>query len=60
MHWDVTLVDTTIEGLVAAGARCCEPKGDGLRWTVMADPEGNEFCAFDESSLGLGLRTKGD
>jgi hypothetical protein len=50
VHWDVTLVDTTIEGLVAAGATVLEPKGDGLRWTVMADPEGNEFCAFDQSS----------
>ena len=23
------------------------PPGDDRRWTVMADPEGNEFCVFD-------------
>ena len=35
--------------LVAHGARTLRPKGDdGLRWTVMADPAGNEFCAFDD------------
>jgi len=49
VHWDVTLVDTTIEGLVAAGAKVLAAKGDGLRWTVMADPEGNEFCVFDDA-----------
>jgi hypothetical protein len=43
MHWDVTLGDTTVSGLVALGATVLEElKG----WTVMADPEGNEFCAF--------------
>jgi hypothetical protein len=46
VHWDVTLVDTTIDGLVAAGATVLRPKDDEIRWWVMADPEGNEFCAF--------------
>ena len=46
VHWDVTLVDTTIDGLVAAGATLLRPKDDEIRWWVMADPEGNEFCAF--------------
>jgi hypothetical protein len=47
VHWDVKLVDTTIEGLVAAGARLLRPKDDEIRWWIMADPEGNEFCAFE-------------
>jgi hypothetical protein len=47
VHWDVTLVDTTIDGLVAAGARLLRPKDDEIRWWIMADPEGNEFCAFE-------------
>ena len=47
VHWDVTLVDTTIDGLVAAGATLLRAKDDEIRWWVMADPEGNEFCAFE-------------
>ncbi len=47
VHWDVKLVDTTIEGLVAAGATLLRAKDDEIRWWVMADPEGNEFCAFE-------------
>ena len=47
VHWDVTLVDTTVEGLVAAGATLLRPNDDEIRWWVMADPEGNEFCVFE-------------
>jgi hypothetical protein len=47
VHWDVTLGDTTIDGLVAAGATLLRPKDDEIHWWVMADPEGNEFCAFE-------------
>jgi Glyoxalase-like domain len=47
VHWDVRLVDTTIDGLVAAGATLLRAKDGDIRWWVMADPEGNEFCAFD-------------
>ena len=32
-----------VDALVAHGARIIERRE---RWTVMADPEGNEFCAF--------------
>jgi hypothetical protein len=46
VHWDVRLEDATVEGLVAAGASVVRPRDDEIRWTVMADPEGNEFCAF--------------
>ncbi len=47
VHWEVELVDTTIDGLVAAGATLLRPKDDEISWWVMADPEGNEFCAFE-------------
>ncbi len=48
VHWDVRLVgDATVDDLVARGATVLLPPGDDRRWTVMADPEGNEFCVFD-------------
>jgi hypothetical protein len=44
IHMDVF---ASVPSLVDAGARVLrEPAGD-IRWTVMADPDGNEFCAFD-------------
>ena len=45
LHWDVFADPDT---LIAAGATLLRPKGGDLRWHVMADPEGNEFCAFDD------------
>jgi hypothetical protein len=46
MHWDVTITDPTPDALAAAGATLLrEPDGD-IRWWVLTDPEGNEFCAF--------------
>ncbi len=54
VHWDIDLrPGHTVEDLVECGARVLrEPDGVDIRWTVMADPEGNEFCVFtpDESS----------
>ena len=47
VHWDVTLVDSTVEGLIAAGAVLVRPRDDEIQWSVLADPEGNEFCVFD-------------
>jgi Glyoxalase-like domain len=44
VHWDVSVAE--LEPLVAAGATVVTPMGDGRRWHVMADREGNEFCAF--------------
>lgn len=47
IHWDVTLLDgATVDDLVAVGATVLSLPADGQRWTIMADPEGNEFCAF--------------
>ena len=46
IHWDVTVPD--IEPLLAAGAAMLhEPDGES-GWTVLADPDGNEFCAHLE------------
>lgn len=45
VHVDVSTGD--LDALVAHGATVLRPKGDGgLGWTVLADPDGNEFCAF--------------
>ena len=48
LHWDVTLLPgSTVDDLVSLGATMlAEPTAD-TRWTVLADPEGNEFCVFD-------------
>lgn len=43
-HWDVTARD--VGALVAAGATVLRPPGADLAWTVLADPQGNEFCAL--------------
>nr|WP_258562774.1 VOC family protein [Nocardioides sp. MAH-18] len=48
LHWDVDTADVGL--LVEHGATVLrEPDGD-IRWTVLADPEGNEFCAFADSA----------
>ena len=44
VHLDVTTAD--VDALVAHGATVLSAPGDDLGWTVLADPEGNEFCAF--------------
>jgi len=46
IHWDVT--SPSVEALTAAGASVLRARDDEIRWTVMADPEGNEFCAFTD------------
>ena len=45
VHIDVTTDD--VDALVAHGARVLRAKGDGgIGHTVLADPDGNEFCAM--------------
>lgn len=45
VHLDLTV--DAVADLVAAGARVLrEPDGD-ISWTVLADPDGNELCAFE-------------
>ncbi len=51
IHWDVW-GDT--EELLAAGATLLRTKDDDIRWDVLADPEGNEFCVFDRSASADG------
>lgn len=47
LHLDVTTRDVDL--LVQAGAVVLRPKDDEIGWTVLADPDGNEFCAFLEA-----------
>ncbi len=44
IHVDVTTGD--LDAVVAAGAAILRRQDDEIGWTVLADPEGNEFCAF--------------
>jgi hypothetical protein len=44
IHIDVTTADVRL--LVDAGARLLRAQDDEIRWNVLADPDGNEFCAF--------------
>jgi hypothetical protein len=44
VHWDVTVPD--VGPLVEAGAKVLREPDDDIGWFVLADPEGNEFCAF--------------
>ncbi|MDQ3156500.1 MAG: VOC family protein [Actinomycetota bacterium] len=47
IHWDVTLVGgATVDDLVDNGATLLRAQDEDIHWTVMADPEGNEFCVF--------------
>ena len=44
VHWDVTVPD--VAALISAGATLLRERGGDIGWHVLADPEGNEFCAF--------------
>jgi hypothetical protein len=46
IHPDVTTPD--LDALVAHGATVLRTRDDRIGWTVLADPAGNEFCAFAE------------
>src|ERR1700728_2670058 len=43
VHFDV--YTRQLADLTALGSTVVRPKGDGS-WTIMADPEGGEYCAF--------------
>jgi Glyoxalase-like domain len=43
LHWDVWGSRDT---LLAAGATLVRARDTDIRWDVLADPEGNEFCVF--------------
>lgn len=44
IHWDVV---STVEAMEERGAALLRAKDDEISWSVMADPDGNEFCVFD-------------
>jgi hypothetical protein len=47
VHWDITVTDEeAVDALVARGATVLRRPDDEISWTVMADPEGNEFCVL--------------
>ncbi len=43
-HWDLVCDD--VDALVAKGAAILRRPDEDISWHVLADPEGNEFCAF--------------
>ncbi len=46
IHLDVLTDD--VDALIAAGATALRTRNDEIGWTVLADPDGNEFCAFTD------------
>ncbi len=44
LHWDVETDDVGL--LVERGATVLRAADDQIPWTVLTDPEGNEFCGF--------------
>jgi hypothetical protein len=44
IHWDVGVAD--VQPLLDAGATLLRAKDAEIGWHVLADPDGNEFCAF--------------
>ena len=46
IHWDVNVAD--LQSLLDVGATVLRAKDDEIGWYVLADPEGNEFCAFED------------
>jgi len=56
MHPDLVATDlTAIDELVRLGATVIgehEVPGGSHKWTVLEDPEGNEFCIADKSFTG--------
>jgi len=39
----------SVDALFAAGATLLRHRDHEIDWDVLADPEGNEFCAFSPS-----------
>jgi hypothetical protein len=59
VHVDVDCA--SVDDLVALGARVLAPAAEtGRAWSVLADPEGNELCAFEREPARLpGFRLHG-
>jgi predicted enzyme related to lactoylglutathione lyase len=55
MHLDIEVADidalaARLEGLGGTRLNADAHAEHGMRWIVMADPEGNEFCVCDAES----------
>lgn len=49
VHWDIDVAhENDITTLTELGATILRRPDEDVSWTVMADPEGNEFCVFVE------------
>lgn len=47
IHWDVAVpTGDALEALLSAGATLIRARDQEIHWHVLADPDGNEFCAF--------------
>ncbi|MBO0867828.1 MAG: hypothetical protein J2P15_04620 [Micromonosporaceae bacterium] len=46
VHWDLSLAAPVPDELLGVGASVLREPGGDIDWWVLADPEGNEFCAF--------------
>ncbi|MBB5874517.1 hypothetical protein F4553_007951 [Allocatelliglobosispora scoriae] len=46
LYWEVSLTEPSPDGLVRLGATVLRGPDADIDWWIMADPEGNEFCAF--------------
>ncbi len=46
IHFDVRTADVQL--LVDAGARLLRARDEEIGWSILADPDGNEFCAFTD------------
>ena len=49
VHLDIYVL--SLAELEASGSVVVEPQREGWGWTVMADPEGGEYCAFLRDEL---------
>jgi catechol 2,3-dioxygenase-like lactoylglutathione lyase family enzyme len=56
LHFDIRVPDraAAAEQVVALGGRVLgeHQEGDFPAWTIVADPEGNEFCVYQPSNPG--------
>jgi hypothetical protein len=50
MHWHVKLRDRDPSELLGIGAKIVARPTGGRAWWVLADPEGNEFCAAPDAA----------
>jgi hypothetical protein len=47
----VDLLAASVDDVIDAGATLLRAKDDEIRWHLVADPEGNELCVFEEAQV---------